>query len=377
MKIFHLANDVKRSGNGIVNVMVDLACEQSREGHEVTIISGGGEYEAMLRKHSVRHIFLQQRPMKKIAIPFAFMKFIRLIIMEKPDVIHAHMITGLFLAKLSKCFARFALVSTVHNEFNASSKYMGMADHVVGVSNAVSQSMIKRGVSEHKISTVWNGIVGTPRREEMVFTNNVTLQHPSVTTVAGLFKRKGIDVLLLAFSKSSARSVNAHLYIIGEGRDRDEFESLSVQLGLTDRVHFLGFKNNVTEYLEQTEIFVLASIKDPFPLVLLEAREAGCAIIASDIDGMPEALDGGKSGALVPPGDADCLARELTRLLDDRDYLLNARNKASIGIEQFSSTAMSNSYLNIYESMLERRKGSREIGLKTDAVIGDGSQTIQ
>jgi glycosyltransferase involved in cell wall biosynthesis len=354
LKIIHLSNDVKRVGNGIVNVMVDLACQQSNQGHEVVVISGGGEYLDLLERHAVRHILLRQRPIKKLEVPFAVLKFIWFVIAEKPDVVHAHMVTGLLLAKIARLFCRYLLVSTVHNEFNASAKYMGLADHVIGVSDAVSQSMIGRGVPQDRISTVCNGIVGTPRREGTICSQEVSLEHPNVITVAGLFRRKGIDILIKAFSKSSARTANAHLYIVGEGRDRTEFESIVVELGLTERVHFLGFQENVTRYLQQADIFVLASIREPFGLAILEAREAGCAIIASDVDGIPEALDDGASGTLVPVGDIDCLATELTCLFNDSDYLLSARNKARIGIERFSTVSMSNAYLKIYRNMLTR-----------------------
>jgi glycosyltransferase involved in cell wall biosynthesis len=356
LKILHLSNDVGKVGNGIVNVMVDLACQQSEQGHEVVVISGGGEYLDLLKKHEVRHIFLRQRPIKKIEIPLSVLKFIWFVHIENPDVVHAHMVTGLFLARIAKCFRRYILVSTVHNEFNASAKYMGLADHVIGVSNAVSKSMIRRGVPPERISTVCNGIVGTPRREELNCLQDVSLQHPNVITVAGLFRRKGIDILIKAFSKSSARTANAHLYIIGEGRDRKEFESLVVELGLTENVHFLGFQEDVTRYLRQSDIFVLASLREPFGLAILEAREAGCAIIASDVDGIPEALDNGVSGTLFPAGDVDFLSEELSRLIGDSDYLVSARNKAGIGVERFTTLGMSNAYLEIYKNLLIRFK---------------------
>ncbi|WP_322032441.1 glycosyltransferase family 4 protein [Paraburkholderia sp. J76] len=351
MKILHLANDVRESGNGIINVLVDLACNQAKRGHEVVVASGGGEYVGLLERHGVRHIALQQRPLPKVMLPVMAMKFMGILFKERPDIVHAHMVTGVFLGKMGKAVKDYTLVSTVHNEFNRSARYMGMADRVVGVSRAVSDSMLRRRVRPGRVATIHNGTLGTPRfRENADKATTIAMFRPSVATVAGLFHRKGIDVLIRAFAASRAIEVGAHLYVIGEGRDRAAFETIVRELKLHERVHFLGFKENVMAHLKQTDVFVLASRREPFGLAVLEAREAGCAVIASDVDGIPEALGGGTSGILVPPGDVQALAAQLSRLLGSPQALAEARRKARKGIERFSAGKMADDYLELYEA---------------------------
>ncbi|AIO30586.1 glycosyl transferases group 1 family protein [Burkholderia cenocepacia] len=355
----HLANDVRESGNGIINVLVDLACNQAQSGHDVVVASGGGEYVGLLEQYGVRHIELRQRPIRKAMLPLMVMKFVAVLLRERPDVVHAHMVTGIFLGKIGKAVKSYALISTVHNEFNRSAKYMGFADRVVGVSRAVTEAMVGRSVDPNRMATICNGTVGTPRsRKNDDPTMTSLMLRPSVATVAGLFHRKGIDVLIRAFAESRAIEVGAHLYIIGEGRDRPAFETIVQELEIHDRVHFLGFKKNVMAHLRQTDVFVLASRREPFGLAVLEAREAGCAIIASDVDGIPEALDGGESGVLVPPGDVQALSTELNRLLCDAEALSSARRIASVGIERFSASKMTDDYLELYE-VARRQVGKR------------------
>jgi glycosyltransferase involved in cell wall biosynthesis len=352
VKIIHVANHVMECGNGIVNVLVDLACLQAKLGHEVVVVSGGGQYVALLEKYGVRHVTLAQRPVRPHRVPGLMAAFVGIVRRERPDVIHAHMFTGMVLAKLAKLaklVKRFMLVATVHNEFASTVRLMAYADRVVGVSEAVTQAMHARGVPRERLRTVRNGTLRTVRNRTAAAEVAVQkLARPNIACVAGLYTRKGIDVLIRAFARVHTTHPEAHLYLLGEGPDRQAFEDLSRSLGLTESVHFLGFQANVRDHLRQADIFVLASHQEPFGLVLLEAREAGCAVIATNVDGIPEALSHGKAGILVPPGDSDAIAVEVARLLGNEAALISQREKASQGLDDFSVEGMVREYLHLY-----------------------------
>jgi glycosyltransferase involved in cell wall biosynthesis len=224
--------------------------------------------------------------------------------------------------------AQYALVSTVHNEFQRSAVLMGLADRVIAVSNAVAQSMNRRGIPEKKLRVVRNGTLGSPRTRPLAEYSPLPLQRPAITTIAGMYRRKGIAELIDAFEKIASTFPGAHLYLVGNGPDRALFEAKAQNSSVADRIHFEGFQPEPQRYLLSTDIFVLASYKDPSPLVIPEAREAGCAIIASEVDGIPEALDGGKAGILVPPGDSGALAAALLKLLSSTESLQLWRNRA-------------------------------------------------
>ncbi len=116
MRILHILNHIQEIGNGIVNVAVDLACLQAKTGQEVGVVSAGGEYEALLTRYGVRHFQLDQAR-KPINFIKASRRY-RAIVQEfQPDIVHAHMMTGVVLARVLRSRSRYALVSTVHNEF--------------------------------------------------------------------------------------------------------------------------------------------------------------------------------------------------------------------------------------------------------------------
>ena len=176
---------------------------------------------------------------------------------------------------------------------------------------------------------------------------------PGIVTVAGLYERKGIAGLIRAFSALALKLPDLpHLYIVGDGPDADRFRALAASLPCCNRIHFEGFQPYPEDYLRSAEIFVLASYAEPFGLVITEAREAGAAIIASDVGGIPEALDGGTAGILVPPGDSVALTEALCRLLESRDELNRWRDRASRNIQFFHVDRLCRETLTVYRELL-------------------------
>ena len=334
MHILHILNHVQKTGNGIVNVAVDLACFQAQDGHEVVIASAGGEYEALLKEYNVRHITLDQtrKPINLIKAARSYRAFVKEF---QPHIVHAHMMTGVLLAKVLQAKGS-GLVSTVHNEFQRSAVLMGLADRVIAVSKAVAQSMNRRGIPQNKLRIVCNGTLGSPRTRPLTDYSPLPLKHPSITTVAGMYSRKGIAELIDAFVQIASDFPEAHLYLVGDGPDRLEFESQAQRTSVFNRIHFEGFQPQPQKYLLATDIFVLASHRDPSPLVIPEAREVGCAMIASKVDGIPEALDQGQAGLLVPPDDSQTLAKTLAELLSEPNLLYNWKNRAKQNLEWLS-----------------------------------------
>jgi glycosyltransferase involved in cell wall biosynthesis len=166
-----------------------------------------------------------------------------------------------------------------------------------------------------------------------------------------MYRRKGIAELIEAFAQIAADFPEAHLYLVGNGPDREMFEAQAQSTGVSDRIHFEGFQPEPQRYLLATDIFVLAWHRDPSPLVIPEAREAGCAIIASDVDGIPEALSGGQAGLLVPPSNSQSLAVALRQLLSDPSLLHKAKNKAKNNLDCLSVSRVNEETLAVYREL--------------------------
>jgi glycosyltransferase involved in cell wall biosynthesis len=212
---------------------------------------------------------------------------------------------------------------------------MRIADRTIAVSREVGNEFIKLGLPAHKMRFVENAVIGSPRYKSYGTSAPPQLDQPSIVTVAGMFQRKGITELLSAFEAVSRKVPNASLYLIGDGPDMAEFKTQAASLTSRDRVHFLGFRSDFQAYMRQSSVFVLASRLDSFPLVLIEAREMGCVIVGTEVGGVPELLNHGKAGLLVPPMDVKALGDALVTALTDREKAEELRRGAVEDLDRF------------------------------------------
>jgi glycosyltransferase involved in cell wall biosynthesis len=112
---------------------------------------------------------------------------------------------------------------------------------------------------------------------------------------------------------------DATIAVVGDGPERDRLRREARRLGLDSRFQFLGERNDAAEVLALFDLFVLPSLWEGLPFVLIEAAALSRPIVATAVDGVPEVLDDGKTGLLVPPGDPPALSEAVIRLLTDRD----------------------------------------------------------
>ncbi len=347
MRILHLVNHCGKA-NGHVNVSVDIACTQAKNGHVIGYACSKGDYISLLENYGIK-TFLVEEPHRTI------LKFFRAqyqlwsaIKQFKPDVIHAHMAAQSVLIQPYRLFG-YKVVTTVHNEFDRSVWLMGLATRVVAVSKAGYEAMLRRGFSQNRVRIVLNGSVGSPRLADNFLPANI--EHPAIVTVCGLHPRKGVSDLLYAFETVKAKFPKVHLYILGEGPMQGEYQHLSQSLGLENNVHFLGYRNDPREYLFAADIFVLASHADPGPLVIAEARNAGCAIIATNVDGIPEMLDHGKAGILVEPRHPEMIAKAIEELLSNDSFLKKYSDLAKQNVSRFTISRVCQDMDQIYNEI--------------------------
>jgi glycosyltransferase involved in cell wall biosynthesis len=145
-------------------------------------------------------------------------------------------------------------------------------------------------------------------------------------TVTRLIPIKGIAHLITALRLVN----NVKLLIIGDGPERENLERLVQELGLNDDVVFLGWidhNNLFWEYLQRSTIFVLPSLSEGCPRVLIEAMACGLPIVATRVGGIPEIIDNDVNGILVPPSDENALAEAIKKILEDTDFQKRASIK--------------------------------------------------
>lgn len=147
---------------------------------------------------------------------------------------------------------------------------------------------------------------------------------------------KGVPVLLDAIGRLRHRHPQLHLTLIGDGPDRASLEARVSAEGLNEVVSFLGYRSQdeVAAELARTDVFVLPSFAEGVPVVLMEAMAAQVPVVTTQIAGVPELVEDGTSGRLVPPGDSEALAKALSELLSDPD---RRRSLGAVGRSKVSA----------------------------------------
>jgi glycosyltransferase involved in cell wall biosynthesis len=168
-----------------------------------------------------------------------------------------------------------------------------------------------------KIRVVHNGIplAAFDRHTSRALRASLTggVERPIVLTTARLAEQKGHRYLL----EAAALVPEATFVLAGDGPDRAKLEALACDLGLTDRVLFLGHRHDVPDLLASCDLFVLPSLFEGHPLSILEAMAAGRPVIATAIGGTDEAVIQCQTGLLIPPADSAALASAITVVLND------------------------------------------------------------
>jgi glycosyltransferase involved in cell wall biosynthesis len=175
-------------------------------------------------------------------------------------------------------------------------------------------------------------------------------ERPLVLAVARLERQKGHRFLL----EAAVRIPGATFALAGDGPARAELEACARELGVADRVVFLGRRSDVPRLLASCDVFVLPSLWEGLPLAALEAMAAGVPVVATAIGGTDEAVLDGTSGLLVPPADSATLAAAIRRVLDEPALAkrLGEAGRARVR-ERFSAEAMVAGVAGVYEEVLD------------------------
>jgi glycosyltransferase involved in cell wall biosynthesis len=168
--------------------------------------------------------------------------------------------------------------------------------------------------------------------------------------------RKAVAVLLEAFARMRRAHPGAALVLAGDGEQRPALEAQACRLGIDRAVRFAGARPRdamAAEYAA-ADLFCLPSLYEGFPLAILEAMAAGLPVVATAVAGVPEAVADGVTGRLVPPEDADALARALAELAADRERARRMGEAGRRRIEaDFDISTVAGAYLELWRGLLD------------------------
>ncbi len=239
-------------------------------------------------------------------------------------------------------------------------------DFIISVNDQHRRMAIELGVVEpDRICTVHNGVDvrpfgradGLSARRRLGFADSDLL----IGAIGRLAPQKGFLYLMRAMPLVLAAVPAARLVMIGEGPLADELKGEARKHGVADRVHFLGFRNDVPDLLAAFDVFALPSLWEGLSISLIEALAAGKPIVATDIDGNREVIEHEETGLMVPPADVPALATALGTLLTDRSLAARLAGRARRSAEtRFSFDRMVEQNLAVYDRVVaSERSGKR------------------
>ncbi|HUD13304.1 MAG TPA: glycosyltransferase [Terracidiphilus sp.] len=339
----------------------------------VALSGAGGEAAAELTAAGVTFLSLHMR--KGLADPRGWMRFNRWLRRERPDVVQAHLPHAAWLARWSRVAAPMrVLVDTLHSSSTGTlGRRFGyrfsnwLPDRVTAVSAAVAQAHLQaRMVTAARLAVLPNGVdleTWKPDAEvRNAFRRVLGLQGKFLWFAAGrLDPVKDYGMLLQAMVDVPEA---ANLVIAGSGPMENELHRLSDELGLEDRVQFLGFEPNVLRWMRVANGFVLASRWEGLPMVVLEAAACGVPAVATDVPGTHEVVVDGKTGLLAAQGSAKALAAAMTRMMEmpgEERRAMGERARQFVQ-EHYSLDAALDRWEALYAELLERNPMRRRWG---------------
>lgn len=353
MRILHVITSLYTGG--AEKLMVDLIPELKKEGHEVDLLLFDGT-ETPFRKQA-EELGITVYDFGKgnsVYNPFNIPKLIPYL--RNYDIIHTHNTSPQFFTAIAGLFGKSKLITTEHNTTNRRRKWISFKwidkwmysryEKIICISDKAEQNLREfLNDSSSKIITINNGI-NLERFHEAVASDTLDKLAPGskkIIMVAAFREQKDQPTLIRAIKELPEEF---HLFLVGDGEKRLYCEKLVSDLGLNERIHFLGIKTDIPSLLKEADYVVMSSHYEGLSLSSIEGMSVGKPFLASDVDGLHDIVK--DAGILFPHEDYSQLANEIMKLDKDKksyeSISQNCLSRSSI----FEITKMVIEYSEIY-----------------------------
>ena len=290
----------------------------------------------------------------------------------RPAILHAHDYKTNVMSELLGRWHKARVMTTVHGYVTLSPRLnayyridrwaLRRMDHVVAVSDDLRSQVVGWGVAAERCTMVQNAIDSQQFRRasspaEMKSRLGFSPERMLIGAVGRLSAEKAFDQLITAVDRLIREGHNVDLAIVGNGDERSRLQSQIDRLGHGDRIHLLGYRSETIELYQAMDVFVLSSLREALPNVVLEALSMETPVVATRIAGVPLVIQHEQNGLLIEPGNVDEMTAALCRLLKDatlRDRLAAAGRHT---IETcYSFSVRMQKIKAIYDAVLDRNR---------------------
>lgn len=339
-----------------------------KRGHQVRLILEPGS--PIWEKANRTGLPVEAVPMRRLRYPSAVMAFRRIICRDQPQILHVNSSRdswiGAFAARLvpgRPKVVRTRHISTPLNK-NLTTRilYRHLVDRVIVTGGELTRrAMVERdGLKPNRVTAFPIGIDldefrPAPPSRDLRMELGLPPEHRLVGLISYLRAYKGHEYFIAAASQILARAKDVTFVIVGEGPEEPAIRARIAELGLTRQVKMLGFREDLLNVFRSLDIFVIPSVEgDTIPQVLMQALAVGLPVVSTTVGSIPDVVQDGQTGFVVPPRNSAALADRIQVLLDDPDLRrsLGVRGRALVE-SRYSLVRMLDRLEDVYRGLLE------------------------
>jgi glycosyltransferase involved in cell wall biosynthesis len=311
----------------------------------------------------------------------AFFQLFQIFRTWKPDIVHTHTAkAGAVGRAAARCAGVPVVVHTFHGHvlrgyfprpvegiFRAIERGLTrITDRIVTLSPALKADLVAMGIAQPgKIEVVPLGMDLEPllrsdsRRGELRSELGIGPEELLVGTVGRLVLIKNHRLFLMAARSMVDSGLPARFVIIGDGELRDSLQVFASELGIADRIRFLGWRKDMVPVYAGLDLLALTSDNEGTPMAVIEAMAAGVPVVATAVGGVPDVVREGETGRLVPPGDPEAMSRIWRNALTEKIPTEQMRRRARQEVEaRFGQARMLSAMAGLYESLMEEKSNA-------------------
>ena len=340
---------------GTENVILQL-CEIFKPlVNKIVVCSCGGVNEEILDSMSIKHYTIPDIEKKCIRNLVSIPKYVKTIIRnEKITIVHTHHRMAAFYTQLLCIKGKVTMINTSHTAFYDKKLLTHIAFrgfNMIACGEGVKKSLVEGlDFNPNRIMVICNGVKrDNGERTPISEIEKARKQGKHVFAVIGrLSEEKGVTYLIKAIPLLNTTKICC--VVVGNGPDEKRIQDLAEELGIVDRIVFLGFRKDVTNIISQVDFVVQPSLQEGLPLVAIEAFSEGKTVVGTKIDGTSEIVINNENGLLVRPRNEKELAKAIEYMCSvDRTRL--ERKAIETYENKYSFDVFANGYINYYKAL--------------------------
>jgi glycosyltransferase involved in cell wall biosynthesis len=328
-----------------------------------------GPYEDLLRDAGVQLVRIHRPRPRPDRMARSIGGLTRVLRAERPDVVHAHNPAAGFAAAVARGLSRStgsAIVTTFHgltaDRLGSAARLLDRtSDAVISVGVTSTRLLEEAGLPPGRATTIENAVSVVPGRAPAeVRAELAAVDRELVVNVGRYVPEKNQELLLNALALLADRRPRLRALLVGTGPLEETLRAQVRALGLENVVHLTGPRADAVDIIAAADVLAVSSRSEGLPLVVLEAMSLARPIVTTDVGSIPDAIESGRTGLIVPSEDPEAFADALARVLDDAGFAARLGAAAQTdAAERFSVEAMTERTLEVYESAVAARRGRR------------------